>query len=138
MKRGLIASVDRGVANQIAMVDDCGGITRWAFDSHDPDGSGFRGSVEAARGISAARSRSTGNSALRFTTAQRGTEMGRHPALKFSDGCGAVDVSFRLTSYVINQRHELERLSNIVDCLNQAAHLFGSIFEFDSCQYIRS
>jgi YD repeat-containing protein len=41
-----------GNSNQIAMVDDRGGITRWAFDSHDPDGSGFRGSAEAARGIS--------------------------------------------------------------------------------------
>ena len=41
-----------GNSNQIAMVDDRGGITRWALDSHDPDGSGFRGSAEAARGIS--------------------------------------------------------------------------------------
>ena len=70
--------------------------------------------------------------------AREETETGTHLVLTFSDGYGAVNASFRLTSYVINQRHELERLSNIVDCLNQAAHLFGSIFESDSCQYIRS
>jgi hypothetical protein len=29
----------------------------------------------------------------------------------------------------------MEILPDIVDCLNQAAHLFGSVFEFDSCQY---
>ena len=50
------------------------------------------------------------------------TETERPPALTNADGYGAVNVSFRLTSYVINQRRELERLSNIVDCLNQAAH----------------
>jgi hypothetical protein len=31
-----------------------------------------------------------------------------------------------------------ELLSDIVDCLNRAADLFGSIFEFYSCQYIRN
>ena len=30
----------------------------------------------------------------------------------------------------------MEILPDIVDCLNQAAHLFGSVFEFGSCQYI--
>ena len=29
-----------------------------------------------------------------------------------------------------------ELLSNVVDCLSQAADLFGSVFEFGSCQYI--